>query len=226
MGTPQFQQIPSGLSTEELANILAKTIKELTWLVTGNLDVANIKAKGITADKMRVSELSAIAANLGKVTAGIIIGALIKTADTSYPRMELSSDDNLLAAYKSATEWIKMVPNHSDNSSPSLLFRNGGITSSAISSTDGYFNISAAVGVSLSLLALGQSIEFNTDDVDMTNINYLKLYNWGDVKNHSGTTLQSVFNGFTSNISSINSDIGYLYDQVAGLDDRITALGG
>jgi hypothetical protein len=103
-----------------LANITAMALKELEWLLTGNLDVKNIKADGIqaknikagsvTADKINVSELSAISANLGKITAGEIYGTYISTAENTYPRIDFSSVGNLLAAYLDSQHYIAIDP--------------------------------------------------------------------------------------------------------------------
>lgn len=74
-----------------LAGILARNSREINWALTGNLDVANIKAKSITADlirantitaeKMDVSELSAISADLGHITAGLIEAVTINGSE-------------------------------------------------------------------------------------------------------------------------------------------------
>ncbi|WP_027085397.1 hypothetical protein [Cohnella panacarvi] len=97
-------------SLEELTNELAKMQKILNYLLEGNLDFDNIRARGIkaenieansitaneiaantitadeiaantiTADKMDVNELSAISANLGTINVGTLIGVLIQAA--------------------------------------------------------------------------------------------------------------------------------------------------
>lgn len=100
----------SGLSIEQLADLLAQVIKEVQWLVNGNLDVNNIRANTITADRMKVSQLSAIAADLGTITAGQIFGAFIATAQNTYPRVELSNTNNLLAAYQDSTHYVQVKP--------------------------------------------------------------------------------------------------------------------
>lgn len=83
-----------------------------------NLDDVNFDK--ITANVMNVQQLSAIAADMGTLTAGTIIGALIKTADTTYPRIEFSSVNNLLQAFLNATQFISISP--SFTGSPTLIF--------------------------------------------------------------------------------------------------------
>lgn len=122
----------SGLSEylKETANQQAIIYKELDWMLNGNVDGKNIransitaneiKANSITANEMNVNELSAISANLGHITAGlieaitmvssVITGSLIQTkAVGNYPRIELSSSNNLLKAEGSATERFEIL---------------------------------------------------------------------------------------------------------------------
>lgn len=79
------------------------------------LNAKVIEAGTVTADKMNVTELSAITANLGTITAGLlqavtIIGSLIQTKEAgNYPRVELSSTNDLLTAQASATKYIEIV---------------------------------------------------------------------------------------------------------------------
>ncbi|MFB5761023.1 hypothetical protein [Paenibacillus medicaginis] len=68
----------------------------------GAITAEKIQANAVTASKIDVDELSAISANLGWITAGIIesieiYGSLIATRRTGFPRIQL--DDNGLAAY-------------------------------------------------------------------------------------------------------------------------------
>lgn len=105
------------VSLSELNEVVAKLQKALNYLLAGNLDFDNIRARGIkaenieagtitaneiaantiTADKMDVNQLSAISANLGTITAGLlqavtIIGSLIQSAVAGvYPRAEMSN---------------------------------------------------------------------------------------------------------------------------------------
>lgn len=86
MSIPNLPRVDGDMKLEDLANLVARMIKEMEWLLTGNLDVHNIRAKSITADRMKVDQLSAISADLGHITAGLveavtIIGSLIKTAE-------------------------------------------------------------------------------------------------------------------------------------------------
>lgn len=111
MATTSLPRVPNAADLERVIITLNQALDELDWLLNGFIDNKNIKARSITAeeikaltitageikantitaDRMNVQQLSAIAADLGKITAGIIIGALIKTAETG-ARIELAED--------------------------------------------------------------------------------------------------------------------------------------
>lgn len=60
--------------------------------IAANTITANeIAASTITAAKMNVAQLSAIAADLGSITAGTITGALLQTSSSSYTGVKISS---------------------------------------------------------------------------------------------------------------------------------------
>lgn len=106
-----------------LAEQLAILIKELDFL-NGYIDDKNIKAKSIVAELINVAKLSAISADVGEITAGIITGLFIRTADGTFPRIELSSTDTLLRALGSADNQLRITANYSSNR-PALTFLEG-----------------------------------------------------------------------------------------------------
>lgn len=102
MPTQPINVIQEPLTPEQLSEELAKLQKLLRYLLNGQLDFENVRARSIkaenievgtltaeeiaantiTAEKMNVTELSAISANLGHITAGLIeainiIGSII-----------------------------------------------------------------------------------------------------------------------------------------------------
>lgn len=117
-----------------LAGILASNFGEMNWLF-GNLDSVNIK--NLTAEKIVTGILNAalvmirakdddkyfkfdkegIIANNGEVdtlrfdlSSGLltIVSALIQSAE-GFPKVELNSQENMFAAFKSADDWIKIA---------------------------------------------------------------------------------------------------------------------
>ncbi len=122
-------------SVDDLKNAVAKMTKELSWLLN-NLDTRNmnyidgdIVVEGsITAAKLFVEELSAISANLGHITAGLIeavqiFGSYIATSQ-SFPRSEMSNSNNMFASRASASNAVEMRSTGS-NSVSDLRFVNG-----------------------------------------------------------------------------------------------------
>lgn len=124
-------RVESGMNIEQLANIVARVIKEVAFVFDGNVDLKNVRARSltadrlkaatitaieiaahtITADKMSVNQLSAISADLGSIIAGVVTGAWIRTAEGGQ-RVELSSTENLLKAVSAAGSTIKIKPSN------------------------------------------------------------------------------------------------------------------
>lgn len=147
MPTMPINIIEGDATQEELLNELAKLQKVLRYLLNGQIDFENIRARSIkadnievgtltaeeimantiTADKMSVNELSAITANLGHITAGLIeavtiIGSLIQTSPEGvFPRIELSSSNRVFRVQGSASEDLRM---YVAGTQPILLFGN------------------------------------------------------------------------------------------------------
>src|SRR5690606_27372997 len=119
---------------------VAKLQKILRYLLNGQLDFENIRAKGIKADNIEADKLSAISADLGEINAGsitgieiygteieggTITGSLIQTEDSGmYPRIELSSSENLLKAESGPNSNIQFKAYHSGT--PAMIFTEGG----------------------------------------------------------------------------------------------------
>lgn len=128
---------------KKLANVLSAIRNDLEFLINGNLDVKNIRANSITADRLSVDELSAISANLGHITAGLIeavqiYGSYIATSQ-GYPRTEFSSTGNFLKAAASPTVDVTISPDGLGNATPMLIFDHNGLFASMyISPTQGY----------------------------------------------------------------------------------------
>lgn len=104
------------VSLADLCNEVAKLQKTVNYLTGGQLDFDNIRVKGIVADNIDVAQLSAISADIGTITAGIIrgieiYGSYIATAEGTYPRSEMDVAGNFFAAYASATNFLKILAN-------------------------------------------------------------------------------------------------------------------
>ena len=115
---------------KQLANQTALLAKSLDFVVNdANIEADNIKAKTITAGLINVDELSAISANIGEVTAGIIrgisiYGSLISTNETGYPKAYISNTENLLGVATSSGNSVTME--EGITGSPAVVYTVGG----------------------------------------------------------------------------------------------------
>lgn len=179
-----------------LVGIIVSNFRELDWLTSGNLDVHNIKAKSITADRMSVKKLSAIAADLGTITAGTVIGALIKTAIDGQ-RVELSSVENLLKAINTDGHFISILPDISG--SPAIQFKSGlaqllmfmagnSVVINSVGSTDISLSSTSDLGLFCGVSGM------------VTTNSWSKFYSSGD-----GETLQEALSSLSARISALEA---------------------
>ena len=133
MPIPTFSGLPPYPEFQDVVNKINKLVNELRNLML-NLDTLNvvslnakvIEAGTITADKMNVTELSAISANLGHITAGLIeavqiFGSYIATSQ-SYPKVEISNTENLFKASQDGNRYIEITPFWDET--PQILLNN------------------------------------------------------------------------------------------------------
>ena len=114
MGLEQIRVLEQVASLEILSEELAKLQRTIRYLLNGNLDFMNIRAKGITAENIDVDKLSAIVADIGEVTAGIIrgveiYGSYIATSEGGFPRTEMSTEDNHFKVWLNETTFIEVI---------------------------------------------------------------------------------------------------------------------
>lgn len=202
-----------------LVNMLAVYRDELDTIVNGGLNFKNIKADGITtknlaagsviAEKIDVDKLSAITADLGEIIAGIIrgikiYGSYIATADGTYPRAEMSSDDNFFKASNSANQYISILPYFLGNNAPQVDFVNIDITSSAsmfINALNGQFSIISPRSIFIS--AGGSTLRLSGA--------FVSVPDWASFRDASTSqTLQQTLDGLNILISGkANAFSGY-----------------
>lgn len=195
-----------GMTTmDELRNAVGKMTKELSWLLN-NLDTRNvnelnaevivaesitgdkIQANAITAGKIDVDQLSAISADLGTISAGIIrgikiFGSLISTSETQYPRVVLDPSTTAFGVYADANNGIQ-IPAY-DLGVSKIIFNSNGNESNIFNSPSSGFIMSG----------YGRST-ISGDGVKLDPIgDYVRVPSWSKVLNESnGTTLQSELN--------------------------------
>ncbi len=207
---------------EDLSNEIAKMQKILNYLLEGNLDFDNIRARGIkaeniqagaitaneiaadtiTADKMDVDELSAITANLGTINVGTLIGVLIQaatiigsyiaTANGTYPRAEMDSSLNQFAAFTDANNWIKMLANSSGTPLVQFSAASGALTG-AIGLNSVFDELRIISNRSINLIS---------------GIGNVKVPSWSTLVNDSsGQNLQNALNGKANAFSGFTGTI-------------------
>jgi len=209
MSLADLPRVNHVMDNRQLSNTLAMIVKELEFVLNGHLDAKNIRAESIesknlkagavTAEKIDVNELSAISANLGTITAGLlqavtilastITGSTVQTSPPGvYPRIELNSIGNLLAAYRNALQYIGIAPNLTG--SPALAFWENGST------PDG--SLSWVVDT----LYLKSFQKMFLDGAEV------KVPSWAQFKNDAnGQTLQADLNYLQAQINNLQAQI-------------------
>lgn len=219
---------------DNVVNGVERMRKMVEWLVNGNVNFQNIQANGITAknisansietdslvagavtaDKISVEELSAISADVGHITAGLIesvtvLGSEIMTRSSGlYPRAQMSSTQNMFIAEASSNQHIKMMADVAGE--VSLKFKNGSLDGE-IRPFSSKFLFNTASGSGSMQLSSGGDLELYADILDssalvLTN-SWSRFYSDGDNE-------------------SLQTAINRLQNQIDDLDDRVTALGG
>lgn len=225
---------------KQMANVLSSQTNDLEHLLNGHLDVKNIRAEGIearsikagaietdklaagsvTADKITVNELSAISADLGHITAGLveaikmvsstIIGSYIGTKEPGiYPRTEMSATNGYFGAFESEDKHIRIVEDYLGQG-VSLVFFNGFFGGGSLYMASNKLDLK---GQGELALAANGNITF-----DSLGPRGCVFGSWSSIySNANSESLQAVLNQINGNISS-------LYGICANLAARVTAL--
>lgn len=203
MGLEKINILEQVASLEVLSEELAKLQRTMRYLLNGNLDFQNIRAKGIQAENIDVDKLSAIVADIGEVTAGIIrgveiYGSYIATSEGGFPRTEMSTKDNYFKVWLNATTYLEII-DQGQEGLPQIIFTRGsqvfrmghGIVSDGSSSSPGLYSNSP-----FAMLAIGGL--FLVGDVNFTG--------WGSIINNSnGRTLQQELNNINNRLDALES---------------------
>jgi hypothetical protein len=153
MPVVSFPSVSSGLSTEELADLVARMIKEVEWLANGNMDSANIRniagynvgpndlkhSSGLvgmsganptvaTAIRFWSGSADPTTAPFRVTQEGVMtaVGGLFQSA-AGYPRVEINSSTNLIGAYQTSGNSIRIIPTYGAGT-PAILFDSSGTT--------------------------------------------------------------------------------------------------
>lgn len=178
----------------QLLNAYAKLTKELSWLLN-NLDTRNLNyvdgdllVEGtVTAAKLIVDELSAISANLGHITAGLIesiqiYGSYIATRNGAFPRAEMNNSGDLLAVYTDSSSSVTIEPGITDE--PTITFRKFGVPSFIIGPAFGLTGLLASTSVVLGTQTGNANIVCGSSG-------YVSVPSWEKFISGEGYSLQS-----------------------------------
>lgn len=246
-GAEQIKAIHSYM--KKMANVLSSLSKDLEFMLNGHLDVKNIRAEGVearsikagaietdkiaagavVADKIDVAELSAISADLGHITAGLveaikmvsstIIGSYIGTKEPGiYPRTEMSATDGYFGAFETEDKHIRIVEDYLGQG-VTLVFVNG------------FFGGGSMYMGSDKLYVKGQNdlgIEANGNiTFDSLGTRGCVFNSWSGIySNGDGQSLRQALDSINTQLASINSSISSLAGLYNSLNARVAALEG
>lgn len=206
----------SEATLEDLLNAYNKLIKEITFILN-NIDSKNITVGGITADSIRagaivadkidagavtadkinVDQLSAISADMGKITAGEMYGAYIATSEEAYPRIEFSSVGELLQALKDPGNYISISP-ELVSGNPAIRFEDGSVSGSIGASIIGLLINTIAGNIQLS----------SGGDLQLYANGLARFQSWSKVYSDSnGQTLQQALNSIQNQLNNLNARV-------------------
>lgn len=168
--------------------------------IAANTITANeIAANSITADRMNVSQLSAISADLGHITAGLIeavqiFGSYIATSQSSFPKVEFSSTDNLIKAMSDANNYVALSP--SEGLAPAYTIYASSAIKALIQYVTGRFLL-ASVGGEDTEISSGKDLYLHAGIGG-----FVRFASWTEVfSTLDGQTLQAALNAKQDSIS-------------------------
>jgi hypothetical protein len=180
---PEFNDVVKKINTlvAELQNLML------------SLDDANFSS--ITAQVIDVDQLSAITSDMGTLTAGIIYGAYIATANGTYPRIEFSSSGNLLSAFYDALNSVAIIPNFTG--SPLFVGKTGTTIKGFMGDFSGLWSIYA--------ITTALYVASNFDITIRPGTGYkVNFPNWTSVYNQSTSrTLQQDLDALSARLTAI-----------------------
>ncbi|MFF2156057.1 hypothetical protein ACFVVQ_12145 [Paenibacillus chitinolyticus] len=206
MADLNLPRVEQGMTVEQLGQIIGRVIKELNYLMDGMLGNENIRVKSIQADRIDVNKLSAISADLGHITAGLIeaikmigstiIGSYIATSEYSFPKIEFSSVGTLLKASTTANNFMKIDPAFFE--SPSLEWDSPNLKLSM-----GIYQNRFLINTLSGDVQIGSS--FGSLYLSASN-GYVRVPDWARFMNSgNGRTLQSELDSLSARISALES---------------------
>lgn len=214
--------IAGSIQTDKLAAGSITTDK----IEVGAITTEKLEAGAVTAEKITVDELSAITANLGHITAGLIesiriFGSYVATRNGAFPRAELNNQGDLLAVYTDANNYLTIEPGITGE--PTLTYRKSGAVSLILGPAFGLTGLLANTPVVL-------GTQSGNTNIVCGDSGYVSVPSWSKFVNGTGDTLQSEFNAIWAAIAD-KADISHSHSVTIpnhnhGNPDNVTSGGG
>ncbi|WP_410512046.1 hypothetical protein PaeBR_18680 [Paenibacillus sp. BR2-3] len=212
----QMQNLLLNLDTLNIRSLNAEVIEAETItagkLAANSVETENLVSGSVTAEKITVNELSAISADLGYITAGLIesieiYGSYIATRNGVFPRAEMSNTEHLFAALTDANNHIKIRTDISG--SPGVRFTSAGNVLGSLTTYLGYLEIwgPAILALTAPKVQFGSWYNLYNDDKGTTlgdeldNI-WEAINNKADISHTHSVTLPNHNHGNPENVNS------------------------
>ncbi|MFB7817426.1 hypothetical protein ACFC0X_25055 [Paenibacillus chitinolyticus] len=230
--------VDAGMSQEEFVEVVGKLIKQVQFLFDRNIDtkntreiggwlvsltglVSNDRDVGMSTDDEGIDPIRFFAGDnwnvtkSGKMTA---TGATIQSRKDSYPRVEMSSKDDLIGAYQTPYDSIVIVPTYGGGPPTLYMVKNNAVIMQ-LTHILGAPTLMTSATIDLAITGGGNL------DLSATTGN-VRVTNWGKFQNrNSGQTLQQALDSKASN-SPINGTV-YVSSTPGGpANTAITFTGG
>jgi len=227
MASFEMPNVEGLTSIDELKNAVGKMTKELSWLLN-NIDWKNINELNIGLDNgafIRISN-DGITINDGTadtLTANIkglvtMTGAMIKSKDGGYPRVEMNPEQNMFAAYSAENNYLTIQALSGQNQSPQMTIKSpSGTLTAFISGLAAYLAVTGTdfyLSTDRNIVLSPGSIQYNVivpfDQVKDPNTNKFLYQELAGKASVSEAGYNLVFDNTTRNLKMYNKSGGLL----------------
>lgn len=214
----QAPQVVKQTDHDQLVDLFARVVKELEFIVNGAIDSKNVReiggynvgktelqskdgAVGLSSARTDEDDLRIWAGDPDRAKAAFkvfesglvtLTKFLLSSTDGAYPKIEMGSEGNLLAAYYDEGSYISIEPNYGE--SPSLNFTRNNTIQARINMLLGFEIISIN----------SMAIKSHTGGILLDPKTAVGIADWSKLRNEdTGKTLEDVFNGIYSRLSDL-----------------------
>ncbi|QYK61861.1 hypothetical protein [Paenibacillus sp. S25] len=197
MGMFHAPQVVAQTTHDQLLDLFARVVKELEFIVNGAIDSKNVReiggynvnktelqskdgAVGLSSARTDEDDLRIWAGDPDRAKAAFkvfesglvtLTKFLLSSTDGAFPKIEMGSEGNILAAFSSADHYIAIDPNYAGT--PALKWIFNGTSRGGINDVTGLIELFGVGG--LLLRVIGGDLDITADKVKFENWN--RLYN-------------------------------------------------